>query len=104
MGPEMSILVWLQNNLRSGLGDALFSSIAQSMTYYILALVVGFALVLYRPTRIIGAAVLLGVGISVLFSDVILGMIINRPRPAAVYPYIEPLFSVGKASFPSGPV
>ena len=86
MGPEMSILVWLQNNLRSGLGDALFSSIAQSMTYYILALVVGFALVLYRPTRIMGAAVLLGVGISVLFSDVILGMIINRPRPAAVYP------------------
>ncbi len=104
MGPEIGFLVWMQNNLRFGIGDVLFSSVAISAVFYVLVLLIGLLLVMYKPTRIIGAAVLIGVGLTMLLGDMVIGIMANRPRPVAVYPYFEQLIPASSSSFPSGSV
>lgn len=99
---EISILLWIQENLRGPL-DGLWVFITKLGNGGWLWIAIGVALLLFKKTRVIGFSVLISLGINAIFTNLTLKDLIARPRPFHVSDAIVTLIKHPSSfSFPSG--
>lgn len=100
---ESGILLWFQNFVRNDLTDpivSLFTHLGDKGWFFILLTAL---LLLHPKTRRVGLATALGLLCSLLFTNVALKHLFQRPRPWVSFPAIVPLVTEPDPnSFPSG--
>lgn len=100
---EIQILDWIQNCLRTPLGNVvmpIFSALSNNGEIWIL---LGIVLLFFRKTRKWGIVVLVALFMELILCMWILKPIVSRVRPFLVNPGAEVLVKLpGSASFPSG--
>ena len=100
---DLSILMFVQENLRSAIGDAIMVFITHLGDGGWLWIAIGVLLLLFKKTRLAGFSVLISLAINALFTNVTLKDLIARPRPFHVSDQILPLIPLPNSfSFPSG--
>ena len=100
---DLSIMMFVQENLRSAIGDAIMVFITHLGDGGWLWIAIGVLLLLFKKTRIAGFSVLISLAINALFTNVTLKDLIARPRPFHVSDQILPLIPLPSSySFPSG--
>lgn len=99
---DSSVLLWMQEALRSPLMNALMVFITRLGDAGAIWIVLGIALCVPRKTRVAGIAVLLALVIQGLIGQVILKPWIGRLRPFHVVEGLQNLVAIGGYSFPSG--
>lgn len=101
-GFEVSILLWIHENLR-GFMDGFWihlTSLADKGRFWIL---VGVVLLLFKKTRTAGLTVLIALLLDHIMTNLILKDLFARPRPYTVDPAIVTLIKPLRSySFPSG--
>ena len=99
---EISILLWIQENLRGAL-DGFWVFITHLGDGGYLWIAIGVALLLFKKTRPVGISVLLALLINLFITNIGLKNIIARPRPFNVNPELVTLIKHPSSfSFPSG--
>ena len=99
---EVSILLWIQENLRGAL-DGFWIFITHLGDSGYLWIAIGVALLLFKKTRPVGISVLLALVINVFMTNIGLKNIIARTRPFNVNPELVTLIKHPSSySFPSG--
>ena len=99
---EVSILLWIQENLR-GVLDGFWVFITHLGDGGYLWVASGVALLLFKKTRAVGISVLLALLINLCITNISLKNIIARPRPFHVNPELMTLIKHPSSfSFPSG--
>ena len=99
---EVSILLWIQENLR-GVLDGFWVFITHLGDGGYLWIAIGVALLLFKKTRSVGISVLLALLINLCITNISLKNIIARPRPFNVNPELmTPIKHPSSFSFPSG--
>ena len=99
---EVSILLWIQENLR-GVLDGFWVFITHLGDGGYLWIAIGVALLLFKKTRAVGISVLLALLINLFITNISLKNIIARPRPFHVNPELMTLIKHPSSfSFPSG--
>lgn len=100
---ELSLLDWIQANLRSPLGDALMVAISALGNGGVLWLCLGVLLLFPKQSRKLGGAVLLSLGLEILCCNFLLKPLVSRPRPCDVNRAVQLLIPRPEDfSFPSG--
>lgn len=100
---DFSILDFIQNNIRCGFLDAVMPYITRLGDGGVLWIVLGAALLFFPKTRRCGAAILIGLLLSLLICNVLIKPLVARPRPCVLRPVSDMLIAVpGDYSFPSG--
>lgn len=101
-GFEVSILLWIQENLRGFMDEfwVFITSLADKGWFWILLAVI---MLFFKKTRIVGVTALVALLFNHVMTNMLLKDLIGRPRPYMISPeivtLIEPLSSY---SFPSG--
>ncbi len=99
---EVSILLWIQENLRGAL-DAFWVFVTHLGDGGYLWIAIGVLLLLFKKTRAVGVSVLLALLINLCITNISLKNIIARPRPFNVNPELVTLIKHPSSfSFPSG--
>ena len=99
---EVSILLWIQENLRGAL-DGFWVFITHLGDEGYLWIAIGIALLFFKKTRAVGVSVLLALLINLFITNIGLKNIIARPRPFNVNPELVTLIKHPSSfSFPSG--
>ena len=99
---EISILLWIQENLRGAL-DGFWVFITHLGDGGYLWIAIGIALLFFKKTRPVGISVLLALLINLFITNIGLKNIIARPRPFNVNPELITLIKHPSSfSFPSG--
>ena len=100
---DLSILMYVQEHLRSEIGDAIMVFITHLGDGGWLWIAIGVLLLLFKKTRLAGFSVLISLAINALFTNITLKDLIARPRPFHVSDEILPLIPLPSSfSFPSG--
>ena len=100
---DLSIMMFVQEHLRSAIGNAIMIFITHLGDGGWLWIALGVALLLFKKTRAVGFSVLISLAINALFTNVTLKDLIARPRPFNVDSAIIPLIAKPSSfSFPSG--
>lgn len=100
---DLSIMMFVQENLRSAIGDAIMVFITHLGDGGWLWIAIGVLLLLFKKTRLAGFSVLISLAINALFTNITLKDLIARPRPFHVSDQILPLIPLPSSfSFPSG--
>lgn len=96
-------LLFIQEHLRSGLGDRLMVFWSTMGNGGMLWISLGVLMLFFKRTRRVGVVALAGLLLNWLAVNVTIKPLIDRPRPWTVIEGLEPLISVGASrSFPSG--
>ena len=96
-------LLFIQEYLRSALGDRLMVFWSTMGNGGILWISLGVLMLFFKRTRRVGVVALAGLLLNWLAVNVTIKPLIDRPRPWTVVEGLEPLISVGASrSFPSG--
>lgn len=101
-GFEISILLWIQDNLRGFMDDfwVFVTRLADKGWFWILLAVI---LLFFKKTRVVGATVIVALIINHVLTNMILKDLVGRPRPYTVSPEIVTLIKkLSSCSFPSG--
>ena len=99
---EVSILLWIQENLR-GVLDGFWVFVTHLGDGGYLWIAIGLTLLLFKKTRAVGISVLLALLINLCITNISLKNIIARPRPFHVNPELMTLIKHPSSfSFPSG--
>lgn len=100
---DLSVMVFVQEHLRTNIGNAIIKFITHLGDDGILWIALGVGLLLFRKTRKIGWCVLVSLLINLLITNVTLKNLIARPRPFHASEIIQPLICRPSSfSFPSG--
>lgn len=100
---EISILLWIQENLRGAFTDWLFPAITFLGDKGLVWIVAAVVLLFFKKYRKWGLLVLAALLITTLAGEIALKNIIARPRPCTLFPEMELLISRPSSySFPSG--
>lgn len=100
---EFAFLDFIQNNLRTNVGDFFFSTITHLGDSGIVWIVLGLALLILKKTRKSGIAVLIALICDLILCNIILKPLVARPRPFSINTDIVLLIKQpGEFSFPSG--
>ena len=100
---DLSIMMFVQEHLRSAIGNAVMVFITHLGDGGWLWIAIGVLLLLFKKTRVAGFSVLISLAINALFTNVTLKDLIARPRPFHVSDAIMPLIAHPSSfSFPSG--
>lgn len=100
---ESGVLLWLQTFVRNPVTDPLISAFTRLGDSGALFILLTLALLLYPKTRKVGLATALALLCSLLFTNLGLKPLFQRPRPWVSFPAIVPLVAEGDPnSFPSG--
>lgn len=103
MQAELSILDFIQANLRSPLLDTVMVFITSLGNGGIIWIVMGTVLLLIQKTRKMGATMVLGLALEVLCCNVVLKPLVARIRPCEVNTAVQLLVALPTDfSFPSG--
>ena len=99
---DLSVLNWIQENLRCGFLDSFAVILSYVTTSGIIWIVAGIIMLFFRKTRAAGIILIAALAAVFLFGDVLLKHIVNRPRPFTVNTDIDLLLKAPSgASFPS---
>lgn len=99
---DLSILDWIQANLRCGFLDTCAVILSYITTSGIIWIVLGVVLLFFRKTRAVGIILLASLLTVFLTGDLLLKHVVNRPRPFTVNTDIVLIFKApAGASFPS---
>lgn len=100
---EISILLWIQENLRCAFTDWLFPAITFLGDKGLIWIAAAVALLFFKQYRKWGVLLLAALLITTLVGEVALKNLIGRPRPCTLFPDMELLISRPDSySFPSG--
>lgn len=100
---DYSILDFIYNNLRTDLGNKIFPFITMLGEKGAIWIVIALAFFIFKKTRKLSIVIILSLGISALFGNLILKPLFARVRPFVSYPYINTLIKAPTSySFPSG--
>ena len=100
---DLSIMMYVQENLRSEIGNAIMEFITHLGDGGWFWIAIGVILLLFKKTRIAGFSVLISLAINAFFTNMTLKDLIARPRPFHVSDAIVPLIAHPSSfSFPSG--
>ena len=100
---DLSIMMFVQEHLRSTIGNAVMVFITHLGDGGWLWIAIGVLLLLFKKTRVAGFSVLISLAINALFTNITLKDLIARPRPFHVSDAIMPLIAHPSSfSFPSG--
>ena len=100
---DLSILMFVQEHLRSAVGNAVMVFITHLGDGGWLWIAIGVLLLFFKKTRIAGFSVLISLAINAFFTNITLKDLIARPRPFHVSEAIVPLIAHPSSfSFPSG--
>lgn len=100
---DLSIMLYVQENLRTGVGNAIMKCITHLGDAGCFWIAVGVILLFFKKTRPIGFSVLVSLVINAIFTNLTLKDLIARPRPFVVSDAIVTLVKEpGSFSFPSG--
>lgn len=100
---DESILLWIQENLRGGLMDGPLTLLTTLGNAGILWIVLSLAMLLVPKTRRAGLLALAAMGICYLCNDMIIKMLVARPRPFVTVPELWTMVEPPSSwSFPSG--
>ncbi len=100
---DSSILLWIQNNVRSGFLTPIMNVITHLGDKGILWIAVTLALLIYRKTRRVGVFCLVSMVIGLVVTNLVLKNWVARVRPYELIEGLECLVGVQKDfSFPSG--
>ena len=100
---ELSILDWIQANLRCGFLDAVLPAISWTCNHGELWILLALCLVIYKRTRRQGWTVATALVLDLVCCNLLLKPLIGRIRPFAVNTAVELLIPPPlDASFPSG--
>lgn len=103
MAWEASILLWIQNVLRSEGLDRIFSAFTRLGDKGMLFILIGIGLSCFPRTRKLGLTVLTALLIGALTTNLLLKPLIARPRPFLAIEGLTALVEAGdRHSFPSG--
>lgn len=99
---DMGILKWLQENLKNEYLDYFFKAITYLTNSGLIWIIIGIILLLYKPTRKIGAFYFLALFINFVVVNIFLKPLFQRVRPCDIMA-IELIVKRPKDfSFPSG--
>lgn len=99
---DISVLDWIQANLRCGFLDSFLVILNYVMTSGILWIAIGVVMLFFRKTRAAGIILLAALAFVFLTGDVLLKHVISRPRPFTVNTDINLLMpKPNGSSFPS---
>lgn len=99
---EISVLLWIQENLR-GFMDSFWIFITSLADKGIIWIAIGGVLLLFKRTRTVGITVLVALLINDIMTNMILKDLFARPRPYVASAEIVPLIKkLSSYSFPSG--
>lgn len=100
---EISILLWIQENLRCAFTDWLFPAITFLGDKGLIWIGAAVVLLFFKKYRKWGVLVLVALLITALAGEIVLKNLIARPRPCTFFPEMELLISRPDSySFPSG--
>lgn len=100
---EISILLWIQENLRCAFTDWLFPAITFLGDKGLVWIAAAVCLLFFRKYRKWGITMLVALLVTALAGEVLLKNLIVRPRPCTFFPEMELLISRPDSySFPSG--
>ena len=100
---ELSVLDWIQANLRCGFLDAVLPAISWTCNHGELWILLALCLVIYKRTRRQGWTVATALVLDLVCCNLLLKPLIGRIRPFAVNTAVELLIPPPlDASFPSG--
>ncbi|MEE0434181.1 MAG: phosphatase PAP2 family protein [Peptococcaceae bacterium] len=100
---DFAILTFIQDHLRTPLGDGLMPVLTALGNAGVIWIVLGLVLLLRKRWRRAGFLVLLALGVEALFCNVLLKPLIARPRPFQIYDVVQLLIAQPlDYSFPSG--
>ncbi len=100
---DLSIMMFVQENLRSDVGNAIWTFITHLGDDGYLWIALGVILLFFKKTRPIGFSVLVSLLINAIFTNITLKDLIGRPRPFVVSDAIVTLIKEPSSfSFPSG--
>jgi len=103
VGVELDFLNFIQENLRTLIGDAVMPIITQTMNYDILAGVIAVILICTKRFRWVGVAILIGAALGYLIGNGMIKFLVDRPRPFIENSNIILLIPAPtSSSFPSG--
>lgn len=103
MSWEGDVLLWIQDNLRNPVLDAICKLFSYVGAHGELAIAVGLLLLIIPKTRLKGIFCTLSLGTTFLMSNLIIKNIVQRPRPYTVTDGLTSLMGVmNDYSFPSG--
>ncbi len=103
MGFEIQFLDWIQNCVRTPLGDAVMPVLTSFSNNGEIWIILGAVLLLFKKTRKLGIALLLALALDGIICNKILKPLIARPRPFIVNPAAKVLVELPSSySFPSG--
>lgn len=99
---DLSVLNWIQENMRCGFLDSFMLILSYVTTSGIIWIAAGVIMLFFRKTRAAGIILLAALAAVFLTGDVLLKHIVNRPRPFTQNPDIILLLKAPSgASFPS---
>lgn len=102
MGLDMDILVWIQEDARDPVSDAVMTFITHTGDFSAVWAALGILFLIRKETREMGIALLLALLVCHLMNDMALKPLFERPRPSLANPGYEPLVHASGHSFPSG--
>ena len=103
MSWELSLLNWIQANLHSAVGNAIWPVITALGNGGILWIALALVLICIKRTRKLGFCVAVALILDVVSCNLILKPLIGRLRPFALDSGLVPLIKIpADASFPSG--
>lgn len=100
---EISILLWIQENLRCAFTDWFFPAVTFLGNKGLIWIAAAVALLFFKQYRKWGVLLLAALLITTLVGEAALKNLIGRPRPCTLFPEMELLIPrPGSYSFPSG--
>lgn len=100
---EESILIWIQENLRSEVMTVIMRCITKLGNYSILWLALAVVFLMYKNTRQVGVTTLVAIGLNTVVTNLIIKNVVERTRPYEVIEGLNILIEKqSDFSFPSG--
>ena len=100
---DVSVLYWIQENLRSDILDPILIFLTHMGRAGIFWIILSVVLLIPKQTRKAGLAAVISMAVCYLAGDHVIKPIAARIRPYDAYSYLKPLVPpVGSFSFPSG--
>lgn len=103
MVSDMGALLWIHENLSSGATDVFMKYVSASGDYAAIWMILAVGLLIYKPTRGMGAVMAISVLLGYVLNDFMIKPLIERPRPFIDDPSIMLIISPPAGySFASG--
>jgi undecaprenyl-diphosphatase len=100
---DLQILLFLQNHVRVSWLDPIMKALSVAGNAGLCWIILGLALLAWPKTRRTGFTMLAAMAVCYVFNDLVVKLLVQRPRPFTVCAELHPLVALPASwSFPSG--